>query len=98
LIGAELNSEVEHQTARDSTTGRPRPLGDRGARMADHVAVVGPGATPDGKGRGSATTSIETGHPPRGRPQRVSIGLLAFALPAALIMAWSKKRDSVGPP
>jgi len=38
LIGAELNSEVEHQTAKDSTTGQPRPLGTRGAWAADNVA------------------------------------------------------------
>jgi membrane protein len=38
VIGAELNREVEHQTAKDSTTGRPRPLGTRGAWAADHVA------------------------------------------------------------
>jgi membrane protein len=38
VIGAELNREVEHQTAKDSTTGRPRPLGQRGAWAADHVA------------------------------------------------------------
>ena len=25
LLGAPLNAEIEHQTARDSTTGRPRP-------------------------------------------------------------------------
>jgi membrane protein len=31
LVGAELNSEVEHQTARDSTVGREKPLGARGA-------------------------------------------------------------------
>jgi membrane protein len=37
LLGAELNSEVEHQTARDSTTGRERPIGERGATMADTV-------------------------------------------------------------
>ena len=37
LLGAELNSEVEHQTARDSTTGHERPLGQRGAKMADTV-------------------------------------------------------------
>ena len=37
LIGAELNSELEHQTARDSTEGRPRPLGRRGAEMADTI-------------------------------------------------------------
>jgi len=38
VIGAELNREVEHQTAKDSTTGRPRPLGQRNAWAADHVA------------------------------------------------------------
>jgi membrane protein len=37
LLGGELNAEIEHQTARDSTTGAPRPLGTRGARMADTV-------------------------------------------------------------
>lgn len=38
LLGGELNAEIEHQTAVDSTTGRPRPLGARGAQMADTVA------------------------------------------------------------
>jgi len=38
LLGAELNSELEHQTARDSTDGAPRPIGRRGAWVADHVA------------------------------------------------------------
>ncbi len=38
LVGAELNSELEHQTARDSTTGPERPMGQRGAAMADRVA------------------------------------------------------------
>jgi membrane protein len=37
LIGAEVNAEMEHQTAIDSTTGGPRPLGQRGATMADEV-------------------------------------------------------------
>jgi membrane protein len=40
LFGAELNAELEHQTAKDSTTGRPEPLGKRGAWVADHVAGV----------------------------------------------------------
>jgi membrane protein len=39
LVGAELNSEIEHQTARDSTTGEPEPLGERGAWAADNVAM-----------------------------------------------------------
>ncbi|MDQ3246336.1 MAG: YihY/virulence factor BrkB family protein [Pseudomonadota bacterium] len=38
IIGAELNSEMEHQTARDSTTGAPAPMGSRGAWAADNVA------------------------------------------------------------
>lgn len=35
LLGAELNSEMEHQTARDTTTGPERPMGERGAAKAD---------------------------------------------------------------
>lgn len=35
LIGAEINAEAERQTLQDSTTGSPRPMGHRGARMAD---------------------------------------------------------------
>ena len=37
LIGAELNAEIEHQTARDTTEGGGKPLGARGAVMADTV-------------------------------------------------------------
>jgi len=40
LIGAELNSEIEHQTARDSTVGAEKPLGTRGAVMADTVGAA----------------------------------------------------------
>lgn len=39
VFGAELNSEIEHQTAKDSTTGSPRPMGERGAWAADNVAT-----------------------------------------------------------
>jgi membrane protein len=35
LLGAELNAELEHQTARDSTIGPERPMGQRNATMAD---------------------------------------------------------------
>jgi len=37
LLGAELNSEIEHQTAVDSTEGKDKPLGQRGAQMADTI-------------------------------------------------------------
>lgn len=40
LLGAELNSEIEHQTARDTTIGAPKPLGARGAVMADTVGAA----------------------------------------------------------
>ena len=35
LLGAEINAEVERQTARDTTRGPERPIGQRQARMAD---------------------------------------------------------------
>ena len=37
LLGAEINAETEHQTARDSTTGPERPRGERDAYVADTV-------------------------------------------------------------
>jgi membrane protein len=37
LLGAELNSEIEHQTAADSTEGGGKPPGQRGAKMADTI-------------------------------------------------------------
>ena len=37
LLGGELNAEIEHQTARDSTVGAAKPLGERGAVMADTI-------------------------------------------------------------
>jgi membrane protein len=40
LFGAEMNSELEHQTARDTTAGASAPMGARGAWAADHVAGI----------------------------------------------------------
>lgn len=37
IMGAELNSELEHQTAHDTTTGEERPMGERGAYVADTI-------------------------------------------------------------
>ena len=37
LIGGEINAEMEHQTAKDTTTGPEKPLGERGAKMADRL-------------------------------------------------------------
>lgn len=38
LIGAEINAQLELQTVQDTTRGRSRPMGKRGAFVADHVA------------------------------------------------------------
>src|SRR5262249_31406883 len=40
LAGAELDAELEHQTARDSTIGGEKPLGRRAAKMADTVGAA----------------------------------------------------------
>ncbi|ANY82886.1 hypothetical protein BB934_32165 (plasmid) [Microvirga ossetica] len=40
LVGAEINAEMEHQTARDTTVGPDRPMGQRGATMADTIGAA----------------------------------------------------------
>ena len=59
IFGAELNSEMEHQTARDSTTGPERPIGTRGASMADTL-----GKSSDAPSSGKDKPS---GLPPKGQ-------------------------------
>jgi membrane protein len=43
LLGSEINAEMEHQTAKDTTTGEDRPRGKRGAYVADTVGQSGDG-------------------------------------------------------
>lgn len=64
VVGAELNSEVEHQTARDSTTGPEQPLGKRGAWAADHVA----GAKDDGASKKEVEAGPSMGDASPGPP------------------------------
>ncbi|SDH23855.1 membrane protein [Pelagibacterium luteolum] len=40
ILGAEINSEIEHQTAQDTTTGPNAPLGTRDAYVADTIGQV----------------------------------------------------------
>ena len=42
MFGAELNSELERQTLRDTTEGPPKPLGSREAVSADTVGAAAP--------------------------------------------------------
>jgi len=37
LLGAELNAEMEHQTAQDTTDAPEKPMGQRNAQMADTI-------------------------------------------------------------
>jgi len=41
LFGALLNAEMEHQSRRDTTRGRTRPMGQRDAEMADTLGKRG---------------------------------------------------------
>jgi membrane protein len=41
LLGALVNAELERQTAADSTKGADRPVGSRGAVLADTVVTMG---------------------------------------------------------
>lgn len=45
FVGAEVNAEMEHQTQKDSTAGRAKPMGARGAYVADTVGVTAGGRT-----------------------------------------------------
>lgn len=44
ILGAELNAEMERQTARDTTRGPDKPRGRRGAYVADNLPKSGDGA------------------------------------------------------
>jgi membrane protein len=46
LLGAEINSESEYQTTADTTRGRPRPIGGRGAAKADDAVEYTGGTVP----------------------------------------------------
>jgi len=40
LLGAELDAEIEHRTARDSTAGAARPIGPRGTRVGNTAGAA----------------------------------------------------------
>jgi membrane protein len=82
IVGAEVNSEIEHQTARDSTTGPSEPLGQRGAHVADSVGRVWP----------PARDKVEHTLPVDERPKRLSWATLAVAVPAALVLYAANRR------
>jgi membrane protein len=42
LLGAEINAEMEHQTMKDTTAGKPKRSGNRGAYVADTIGASHP--------------------------------------------------------
>jgi membrane protein len=85
LFGAELNSELERQTARDTTTGKDRPMGARGAVAADTVADKearsGRASVTSGPGVASTAFALRTASRVTGRKAGIVPTLLtAFGL------------------
>ncbi|MCU1401260.1 MAG: conserved rane protein of unknown function [Acidimicrobiales bacterium] len=84
LVGAEINSEMERQTARDTTDGRPRALGERRAFAADTVgAAVGDedgGGGRDGSPAGSAVehAPVEAAAPSTQAPDEIPLRIAGF--------------------
>jgi membrane protein len=104
LFGAELNSEMEHQTARDTTTGPAKPMGTRGATMADTVgesrhsakakakrqaAGREPMRSAEQQGRDHSHQSVRPGTDEE--PSRAAT-LAAIALPMAALLAGLLRR------
>jgi membrane protein len=79
IVGAELNSEIEHQTRHDTTTGAPRPMGERGATMAD---TLGPAH--------GEREQDDHREPRPGGPEREPLALARLAALAALL--WMRRR------
>jgi membrane protein len=62
LFGGELNAEIEHQTAVDSTIGSKKPLGRRGAAMADTVGQSLSQSEPTARKHGRRRSSKAKSH------------------------------------
>lgn len=72
LAGAELNAEIEQQTARDTTTGAPEPMGRREAVKADTPPPAGGESADAGRG-GLRGGDRDRGGSRRGGPGRASV-------------------------
>jgi membrane protein len=82
VTGAELNSEAEHQTRRDTTTGAPAPLGARGAVMADTL----------GAATGDEAADAEAGTRRRQERHHEPAPLLRYAALLGLVLAARRRR------
>lgn len=81
IVGAELNSEIERQTARDTTTGAPLPIGSRGAFVADTIGRVWP---PDRHHLEAANPTPSQRHRSFGRAATIMVPMLIVMVLASL--------------
>ncbi len=105
LMGAELNAEIEHQTAEDSTIGAESPMGSREATMADTMGkstheggdTSDTEQSPDWRAGYAAAMARNKGRRHHGGHLRA--GGLMLALPVATILALLPRRgDRSRPP
>lgn len=81
LLGAELNSELEHQTARDTTAGPEKPMGERGAEMADRVAPAPDAVDPEREREPALARDTSP------QPQKISALPYGLSIGEALLIA-----------
>jgi hypothetical protein len=97
IVGAELDAELEHQTARDTTTGRELPLGLREATMADTVGRASSEREADAYEDRSAEWRAGYEAAMRRRLVRPRPRLAAsYMLPAAAFVLWAERRAGRG--
>lgn len=97
IIGAELNSEAERQTQRDSTTGADLPLGHRDAVAADTVGRASDDTRSDDFNVAGKSAEWRAGFnaaKAQFKPQRPhSLGAMTVAVPLLLAIGVVKRRD-----
>ncbi|WP_082533245.1 YihY/virulence factor BrkB family protein [Devosia sp. Root413D1] len=97
LVGAELNAEIEHQTAEDSTVGADSPMGSRHATMADTIgkSTAQGGDTSDQEMTPEWRAGYAAAKDENRRPRRpLSTGGLLLALPIATLLAMRSRPRS----
>jgi membrane protein len=103
IVGAELNAEIEHQTARDSTTGPDKPMGARGATMADTIGKPAEQARAEKDSRKPLPSRSEVGadntdgseaqpQAGAGRNRIAEKRSVALAVPFYTLMAYLRRR------
>jgi membrane protein len=99
IVGAELNAEAEHQTAKDSTVGADAPLGQRQAAMADSVGAPTDGSKEPGHDHADRSEEWRAGYAAAQEERRRNRSELplAVAVPAAMALDAMRKSRQTKP-